>query len=163
MVTLTEIEAAQARIRHRVRHTPTVPLAPLRHALPYEVRLKLEHLQVTGSFKPRGALNKILSLEREAVAGGNHGLGVAYAAWLLGVPAMIYVPEKASQARRDRLSRWNARVIVGGRDWDDANAAASAEAARARKNIILLRRFTGGPWWRKSIIASSASITSISR
>lgn len=143
MVTLQDIEIAHARIRDHIRRTPTVRFAPLRDALPYEILLKLENLQVTGSFKPRGAVNKALSLEPEMTArgiitasGGNHGLGVAYAAWLLGVPATVYVPEKANQARRDRLARWGATVIVQGRDYDDAYAAAVVEAERTSRCLI---------------------------
>jgi threonine dehydratase len=143
MVTLKDIETAHRRIRDRIRRTPAIPFAPLRESLPNEVILKLECLQVTGSFKPRGALNKILSLEPERIArgiitasGGNHGLGVAYSAWLLGVPATVYVPEKANQARRDRLARWGATVIVHGRDWDDAYAAAVVESERTDRCLI---------------------------
>jgi threonine dehydratase len=143
MVTLQDIEIAHSRIRDHIRRTPTIRFAPLRDPLPYEILLKLENLQVTGSFKPRGALNKALSLEPEMTAcgiitasGGNHGLGVAYAAWLLGVPATVYVPEKANQARRDRLARWGATVIVQGRDYDDAYAAAVAEAERTNRCLI---------------------------
>jgi threonine dehydratase len=143
MVTLQEIEAAHARVGDRIRRTPTVRFAPLRDPLPYDVRLKLENLQVTGSFKPRGALNKVLSLAPEVTArgiitasGGNHGLGVAYAAWLLKVPVTVYVPEKANQARRDRLARWGATVVVEGRDWDDAYAAALVEAERTGRCLV---------------------------
>lgn len=143
MVTLKNIESAHSRIRDHIRQTPTVPFAPLRDPLAYEVLLKLENLQVTGSFKPRGALNKALSLKPEVAArglitasGGNHGLGVAYAAWLLGVPVTVYVPEKANRARRDRLARWGATVVVHGRDWDDAYAAATMEAERTDQCLI---------------------------
>src|SRR5262245_49013447 len=94
-------------------------------------------MQVTGSFKPRGAVNKILSLERRDVergivtaSGGNHGLGVAYAARHLGVPATVFVPERASAARRDRLARWGAEVVVHGQDWDDSYHASLEFAER---------------------------------
>lgn len=143
LVTLRDIQIASSRISDRIRRTPTVSFAPLRNPLPYEVLLKLENLQVTGSFKPRGALNKILSLEPEILncgiitaSGGNHGLGVAYAAWLLGVPATVYVPERANQARRDRLARWGATVIVHGRDWDDAYAAAVIDAEQTGRCLV---------------------------
>ena len=91
-----EIEAAAARIRPYIRRTPLLELrTTLRAPLPWDVVLKLESLQVTGSFKPRGALNALLSLPRSEIqggvvtaSGGNHGLGVAYAARTLGVPAL---------------------------------------------------------------------------
>lgn len=143
MVTLEEIARAAERIHGLLRRTPTVRVAPLRVARPYEVHAKLENLQVTGSFKPRGAVNTALSLDRSAVergivtaSGGNHGLGVAYAARHLGVPATVFVSERASHARRERLARWGAEVVVHGRDWDDAYAAAKALAERDGLAII---------------------------
>jgi len=143
MITFAEIEQARERIDGRVRHTPVVAFKPLRESLPYEVWLKLENLQVTGSFKPRGAVNHALSIPREQLqrglltaSGGNHGLGVAYAGSLLSVPVTVYVPQKANQARRDRLSRWGAEVIVDGRDWDDAYAAASRDHEKNGRPLI---------------------------
>ncbi|MBI4472022.1 MAG: threonine/serine dehydratase [Acidobacteria bacterium] len=134
---------ARERIRGRVRHTPTVPFTPLRDRLPCGVWLKLENLQVTGSFKPRGAVNHALSIPPEELklglltaSGGNHGLGVAYAGSLLSVPVTVYVPEKANQARRDRLARWGAEVIVEGRDWDDSYAAAVRDHERTKRPLI---------------------------
>ncbi len=143
MVTLEEISRAAERIHGLLRRTPTVRVAPLRVAQPYDVYAKLENLQVTGSFKPRGAVNTALSLDRSAIergivtaSGGNHGLGVAYAARHLGVPATVFVSERASGARKDRLTRWGAEVVVHGRDWDDAYAAATALAERDGLAII---------------------------
>jgi threonine dehydratase len=137
MVEIDDIQRAAERIHGLVRRTPTVRLAPLRVARPFEIYAKLESLQVTGSFKPRGAVNKILALERQEVergivtaSGGNHGLGVAYAARHLGVPATVFVPERASAARRDRLARWGAEVVVHGKDWDDSYRASLEFAER---------------------------------
>jgi N,N-dimethylformamidase len=77
--------------------------------------LKLECLQATGSFKARGATNKLLSLAKDKLAngivtasGGNHGLGVAYAARTLGVPATVYVPETTPAVKRERIAAWGA-------------------------------------------------------
>jgi threonine dehydratase len=102
-----------------------------------DVRLKLECFQVTGSFKPRGALNKVLTLDPAAVrrglitaSGGNHGLGVAYAGWRAGVPVTVYLPTSSPAAKAKKLEAWGARVVWAGEVWDDANAAALAEAAR---------------------------------
>jgi len=143
VVTFADIEQAAERIRGRVRHTPSVPFKPLRQSLPYDIWLKLENLQVTGSFKPRGAVNRALSLDPQELSrglltasGGNHGLGVAYAGSLLSVPVTVYVPEKASQARRDRLARRGAEVIVYGRDWDDAYAAALRDHEQSGRTLI---------------------------
>jgi threonine dehydratase len=137
--TLADVEAARDRIRSRVRRTPVLGTAPLREpASPATLWLKLENLQITGSFKARGATNKLATLGPDAVgrglitaSGGNHGLGVAYAGWLAGVPATIYLPCTTPEAKAHALEAWGARVIVGGAVWDDANRAALAMADEA--------------------------------
>jgi threonine dehydratase len=134
-----EIRAAAARIAGRVRRTPMMALGPAKtvpgHSGP--LAMKLECLQVSGSFKPRGALNKLLSLPEGAAArgvitasGGNHGLGVAYAALAAGVPATVYLPQSVSAEKIAKLESWGARVVVEGAYWDLSNAAALAVAAR---------------------------------
>lgn len=137
--TLGGIETAHARIRPYVRRTPLVPLPSLRGDLHPALRLKLENLQVTGSFKPRGAFNNLLSMTVEqrakgvvAASGGNHGVAVAYAAHVLDIPAIIYLPESASADRVARVKRWGAKVVKHGLNWDDAHAAATAFAAEER-------------------------------
>src|SRR5688572_6356345 len=99
MLTLEMICKAQHRLRGRVHRTPLVSSAALSTRLGANAYLKLECLQKTGSFKPRGAFNKMLSLteaERRrgvvAVSGGNHAQGVAYAARELGISAVIAMP-----------------------------------------------------------------------
>jgi threonine dehydratase len=108
--------------------------------------LKLENLQVTGSFKARGATNKVLSLTPQEAArglvtasGGNHGLGVAFAGRLAGVPATIYLPANVPPAKGEKLERWGARVVWEGEVWDDANRAA-LEAAR-REGLTYVHPF----------------------
>jgi threonine dehydratase len=135
-VSLQEIERARERIRPYVRHTPLMPLPALRGDLPPGLRLKLENLQVTGSFKARGVFNTLLQLgpdERErgvvAASGGNHGAALAYGAWRLGLPATIFLPERASADRVARIAAWGAQVIKQGDVWDDAHARAVAHAA----------------------------------
>jgi threonine dehydratase len=100
-----------------------------------DVWLKLELLQHSGSFKARGAFNRLLTAPAEQLArgavtasGGNHGLGVAYAAVQRQVAATIYLPEKAPRSTEERLKRMDARVIRHGRDWDDAWALAQSHA-----------------------------------
>jgi threonine dehydratase len=103
VVTADDVRAATGRIAGHVRRTPTLRLGDsTRSASARDVTLKLENLQVTGSFKPRGALNALLAMPRAVIehgvvtaSGGNHGQGVAYAARRLGVPATVYVPETA--------------------------------------------------------------------
>jgi len=99
--------------------------------------LKLECLQVTGSFKARGASNRVLGLlpgeaarGLVAASGGNHGLGVAFAGRIARVPATIYLPSNVPQAKAAKLERWGARLVWEGDVWDEANAAALAAAER---------------------------------
>jgi len=143
-VGLLDIQAAVERIRPHVRRTPLLELRQtLRQPLPWDVVLKLESLQVTGSFKPRGALNALLSLPRAEIArgvvtasGGNHGLGVAYAARTVGVPATVYVPETAPPVKQQRIVAWGATVRLVGREYAEAAAAAGDDAARTGKPYL---------------------------
>ncbi|MCU0493668.1 MAG: pyridoxal-phosphate dependent enzyme [Chloroflexaceae bacterium] len=132
---LATIEAARQRIALYVRHTPLLPLPALRGDLPPQLRLKLENLQVTGSFKARGVFNTLLQLSQQqrewgvvAASGGNHGLALAYGAWRLGIPATVYLPATASADRVARVQAWGARVVQHGSAWDDAHSAAVAFA-----------------------------------
>lgn len=133
---LDAIRAARERIRGYVRHTPLAPLPPLTDEQLPKLRLKLENLQVVGSFKPRGVFNTLLQLD-EAIrkrgivgaSGGNHGVALAYAANRLGIPATVYLPGSASPDRVARVKVWNAQVIQHGTAWDDAHARAVEHAA----------------------------------
>jgi threonine dehydratase len=138
MIELAEIEAAARRLAAHVRHTPVLDIGPLPGGDPgSRLLLKLENLQVTGSFKARGATNKVLTLPTEQVSrglvtasGGNHGLGVAFAGRLAGVPATIYLPANVPPAKGVKLERWGAKVVWAGEVWDDANTAALEAAHR---------------------------------
>lgn len=137
MVTLSDFQSAQARIAPYIRQTPVLELVGLQQSpcMDAHLLLKLENLQVTGAFKARGALNKLLSLlpddlERGVItaSGGNHGLAVAYAAWTAHVPAKIFLPANVPESKSIKLQRWGAEVIRHGQVWDDANHAALAMA-----------------------------------
>ncbi len=136
--TLDEIEAAFERIKGRVRRTPCLRARFVNQPITDgPLMLKLELLQVTGSFKPRGANNKIMRLsgaERArgviTASGGNHGLGVAYAARAAGTTAVVYLPESAPPEKAEKLKRWGAEVVIEGPDFDDANEAALARVER---------------------------------
>lgn len=102
----------------------------------YEVTLKLEHLQVTGSFKPRGAFSLLTSSELPpagvvAASGGNFGLAVAYAAHRLGVGAAVFVPTTSPAEKIDRIAEYDADVQLIDGYYDDA-LARSREWAKAR-------------------------------
>ena len=94
--------------------------------------LKLEHLQLTGAFKLRGALNALLTGDRGervvTASGGNHGLGVATAAHLLGGTATVYVPETVPAVKEQRLRDAGADVVRAGTEYAAAEAAARAYA-----------------------------------
>ncbi|MDJ0896467.1 MAG: threonine/serine dehydratase [Alphaproteobacteria bacterium] len=120
----TSIDAAAQRIAGRVRTTPILDV-PAGELAPCRVVLKLECLQHTGSFKPRGAFNRLLSAADNgagviAASGGNHGIAVAYAAQSLGRPADIFVPEISSPVKVARLREMGANVYQTGQTYADA-------------------------------------------
>jgi threonine dehydratase len=128
------ISAAASRIAGHVRETPTLRMAP-------GLTLKLELLQASGSFKPRGAFNRMLSAPIPAAgvvaaSGGNHGAAVAYAARALGVPAAIFVPEITGAAKRARIQAYGAQLVVGGAAYDEARLASEAYAAETGALLV---------------------------
>ena len=137
MVTLEDVRAARERIRAFVVRTPLERSPGLSELCNTEVWLKFECFQSTGSFKLRGALNALLLLgpdQREVVtaSAGNHGLGVARAAQLLGKHATVVVPETASQAKVDALRASGAQLVLHGATYDDAEQE-GIRLARAEK------------------------------
>jgi len=132
MITLADVEAAAARIAPHIRRPPTIEATALsRPITPARLMLKLENMQASGSFKARGATNKLLSMPPGATdrgivtaSGGNHGLAVARAAKLAGVHATIYVPETITPAKVDKLRAWGATVEIIGQIWNDTNVHA---------------------------------------
>jgi threonine dehydratase len=128
-----EIEAAWQRIEPYLRVTPVMQLnRGLLHP-EAEVFLKLELMQVTGSFKPRGAFNRILSNDVPksgiiAASGGNHGLATAYAGKTLGHHSEIFVPTISSPVKQQRLRSYGADLHVTGANYGEA-LNASAERA----------------------------------
>jgi threonine dehydratase len=117
MVTRQEIETARERIAPYVKRTPLERSETLSEHLGTNVYVKYELFQKTGSFKPRGAFNKMLSLtdaQREkgvvAVSGGNHAQGVAYAATALGVDSLILMPENTPKNYLDAARGYGANI-----------------------------------------------------
>jgi threonine dehydratase len=136
-LTLDAIRAARSRIAPYIRHTPLIPARVLKQSIrnATDLWLKLDCLQVTGSFKARGAMNTLLSLPPETLqrgiitaSGGNHGLAIAYAGWQAQVPATIYLGQNVPAAKAQKLEQWGATVVFEGADWDEANQAAQAHA-----------------------------------
>jgi threonine dehydratase len=132
LIDLDDVRAAAARLQGKVRRTPMMPadqmLAPPADA---SLWLKLECLQVTGSFKARGATNRLLQTPPEKLkngivtaSGGNHGLAVARAGRLAGVRTTVFLPETSSPAKRAKIAAWGADARVVGAQWDQSNLAA---------------------------------------
>lgn len=123
---------ARERIRGHVRLTPVLEVELPTPEGPRAVALKLESLQITGSFKPRGAMNSLLRLPEEdiiACSGGNHGLAVAWAAARLGKRAHIYVPETAAQSKIAAMRALGADLQLAGTVPGEAFLAAEARVA----------------------------------
>jgi threonine dehydratase len=125
-----DVTAAAQTIRPYVRRTPLLDADVDGRRL----LLKLEHLQRSGSFKLRGALNALLTGPRPehvvTASGGNHGLGVATAASLLGLPATVYVPITVPAGKARRIEATGARLIRYGATYAEAAAAATGAADR---------------------------------
>jgi threonine dehydratase len=141
MPTQDDIRAAARRIAPHVRRTPVLRLSSAETGLENPLVLKLEQLQVTGSFKPRGAFNRMVSAELPpagvvAASGGNHGLAVAHAAQVLKVRAEIFVPEITPEAKRARIAATGATLTVGGAAYDQARIASEARAAETGALLV---------------------------
>ena len=136
-VTPDDIDQAAARIDGFVRCTPVIEHDGL--------WLKLELLQHAGSFKPRGAFNRLLSEDTIPAAGvitasgGNHGAAVAYAAARLGVGAEVMIPSTSPLVKRALIARYGAAVTVVDGYYDDAQAA--AEERQAETGALMLHPF----------------------
>lgn len=138
-----EVLEAEDRIRLHTRRTPLEPSLWLSRLAGCEVYLKLENLQVTSSFKFRGAANKILSLTEEerqrgilTASTGNHGAAVAYLLRRFGLTGSIYIPESASSAKVQSLQTYGADLVVVGTDGVEAEVAARQAAEQENKVYI---------------------------
>lgn len=117
--TIQDIHDARARLRPHVRHTPLLRAEKIEKTVGCELYLKPETLQITGAFKIRGALNKALSLSREDIANGiiatssgNHAQGLAYAARMLGVKAILVLPVTSPKIKIENTRALGAEVIL---------------------------------------------------
>lgn len=134
-ISKADVEAARDRIAGRVRRTPLLAMDAADAGRGW---LKLEYLQHTGSFKVRGAFNRILAAADEGnldpevgvvvASGGNAGMANAFAARALGVPATVFVPETAPAVKVERLRAYGAGVVLRGSEYAAAHEAAVAHA-----------------------------------
>jgi len=141
--TLADIESARERIAGRVRLTPVYSSESLSRRAGRTVWLKAENLQRTGSFKIRGAVNKISSLsDAERAAGviaasaGNHGQAVARAAREFGIAATVYMPQDAPMAKVEATRSYGAATVLAGAGFDDAMTEALARAAETGATFV---------------------------
>jgi threonine dehydratase len=146
MVTLQDIEAARARIAGHVQHSPMPRSDALSELCRCDLYVKLENLQRTGSFKERGALNKLLSLSDEekkrgviSASAGNHAQGVAFHATRLGIPSTIVMPELSPLVKVRSTRDFGAEVILHGDSFDDAYA--HARALEAERHLVFVHPF----------------------
>jgi len=132
--TAADVEAARERLAGRARVTPVYGSETLSRRTGRRVRLKAENLQRTGSFKVRGAVNKLATMsdaERAcgvvAASAGNHGQAVAWAARELGVQATVFMPEDAPMAKVDATRNYGAEAVLAGTGFDEALAEAERQ------------------------------------
>ena len=142
-VTFADVEAARTRIREAVFNSPCAYTETLSKRTGCKLWLKLENLQMTGSFKERGAANKLLSLTADerrcgviAASAGNHAQGVAYHAQRLGVSATIVMPENTPLIKVSSTRGFGAKVVLHGANYDEASARAH-EIAKAEGRIYV--------------------------
>ena len=141
--TAADVDAAAARIKGIAIRTPLVNSPVLDERLGARVFLKCETLQRTGSFKFRGAYNKISQIAPEkkaagvvAYSSGNHAQGVAHAAALCGVPAAIVMPSDAPKAKRERTAALGGEVVLYDRDREDRAAIARAICEKRGATLV---------------------------
>ena len=135
LVGLEEIQSARKRLEGIAEVTPLDRSRALSERVGGPVWIKCENLQRTGSFKIRGAYNRLSRLREEekragviAASAGNHAQGVALAASLVGCPATVYMPEPASLPKVEATERYGANVVLTGKDLGAAFEAAQARA-----------------------------------
>ena len=141
--TLTDIEAARGRILGHARATPVYGSDTLSRRAGRKVWLKAENLQRTGSFKVRGAVNKLSLLgpdERAAgviaASAGNHGQAVAWAARELGVSSTVFMPQDAPMAKIEATRNYGSETVLAGTGFDEALAAATDRARETGATFV---------------------------
>jgi threonine dehydratase len=159
LIDLADVFRARQRIAPYVRRTPLTPSAWLSGLTHASVSLKLESLQVSSSFKSRGAFNAVIArLERRqpparlvTASAGNHGRALAAAAETFRLPLVVFTPADAPHAKLAAISRHGAELRAEGRDYDDAERLAIAFASETGAEFI-------SPYNDADVIAGAATI-----
>ncbi|MFB3897490.1 MAG: threonine ammonia-lyase [bacterium] len=143
MITLSDINQAKKQLGDAIQHTPCPYSHTLSELTGCHTYHKLESFQMTGSFKERGALNRLLSLDEQersrgviAASAGNHALGIAYHARRLSIPATIVMPVGSPLIKVSSVRREQAKVVLYGENYDEAYQHALDIAAQ-EKNIYI--------------------------
>ncbi|MBI3029370.1 MAG: threonine/serine dehydratase [Candidatus Rokubacteria bacterium] len=143
MITLDDVRAAAGRLRDRIHRTPVITCRSFDEATGYSVFFKCENVQRAGSFKIRGALNKLLSLsaaERAhgvvAFSSGNHAQGVALAARTVGTSAVIVMPSDAPRLKLAATRGYGAEVVFYDRQTEDREAIARRLEAETGRVLV---------------------------
>lgn len=141
--TFVDVLAAAKRIGRHLRPTPLYNYPGLDELAGATLWVKHENHQPTGAFKVRAGINVLSCLSDEerrrgvmAASTGNHGVGVAYAARLFGVPAVVYVPEGVNPAKADTIRALGAEIVVHGRDFDEAREECERIAAERGSRYV---------------------------
>ncbi|MEE9549454.1 MAG: threonine ammonia-lyase [Candidatus Binatia bacterium] len=143
MITFKDIEAARERIRNTIYHSPCAYSETISQMTGNTVFFKLENLQMTGSFKERGALNRLLVLSKEdakrgviAASAGNHGMAVAFHCQRLGIPATVVMPVHAPLIKVTSVQRYGGHIRLYGSDYDAAFDEAQRLGGQEGLNFI---------------------------
>ena len=157
MISYSQIKAAEKRIRKYIKRTPLEHSIFLSKKCRGEVYLKPENMQVTSSFKARGALNKVLLLSPArrkniiTASAGNHAIAVAYACSIVGVVPRIVVPKNVAQVKLEAIKHYHPKLIIRGRDYDEAEAYAISLAKKNNYTYI-------SPYNDEKVIAGQGTI-----
>lgn len=141
MLTLADVQEARRRFAGVVRYTPLEVSRTISDLLGRRIYFKMENLQRTGSFKLRGAYNKISRLPNGgggviAASAGNHAQGVALAAGRRGIPATVVMPRTTPRSKIEAAVGYGARVILAGRDYGEAGTVAERMAKKTGAHLI---------------------------
>ena len=146
MLTVQDIKAARERITEGIVYTPCIPALGLAGRIPGRLLLKLESLQRTGSFKDRGSLNRLLSLNAEerargvvTASAGNHAQALAYHCSRLGIPASVVMPEHTPLIKVANTRRYGARITLRGATLSDAMT--EVKRLEAEEGLTLVHAF----------------------
>jgi len=150
MVTFVDVEEARERIKDQIYLSPFPYSETISRMAGHRVFFKLDNLQITGSFKERGALNRLLTLTSEetkrgviAASAGNHGMAVAFHSQRLGIAATVVMPLHAPLIKVSRVQHYGARSVLRGTDYDSAFAEAQH---LSRENGLTFIHAFNDPW-----------------